>query len=577
MRAEAFDLADDLASFVHDAWKILEPVTPLSWNWHHDLICEYLTIVKEGRFKERFGSDCEGIIFNVPPRTMKSLLVTVFFPIWVWTSDPAKRWMFASYAEKLSTQHSIFRRNVIDSPWYQERWGHVFRFAKDQNLKTHYTNSSAGQMFSTSMTGATGFGADLLVVDDPLNPEQALSETERTSVNVKFDSVFRSRINSQVSGVKIIVMQRLAEDDLTGHILEKEKDRWIHVKVPATAETDEKWTFPISGRVLTRKVGDLLWPERFPKESLEGLKLGLGSWAFAGQYQQNAAPLEGGLIKTEWIRYYRDVPAQFEQLCASWDCTFKDTKDSDFVAGTLWARYGAKYLMLPFRVNRRMDFGPTLVAAKAWAAKFPSAVTLIEDKANGSAIISELRKEVPGVVAIEPYGGKLARAQAMAPLWESFSVELPDPQFFDGRDDSHPDVRGWIEDYIHNICTFPKAAHDDDMDSTSQALNWMRVNSFGLLEVWKAAALAAKKAQEPKTQTEQEVIQDMAKAQLKEAALSTPAAETMQALTGNSLGLLPKKQEAKKLSGCPKCGAVAIARYADFEKCNCGWDSRQPA
>ena len=125
-----------LKKFVEEAWQILEPVSDLQWNWHLSLICEYLTLIKENNFKETCGTHLEGIIFNVPPRTMKSLLITVFFPVWVWTTDPSRRFMFVSYSEKLSTQHSVFRRMVIDSDFYQQRWGKVFSFSKDQNLKS---------------------------------------------------------------------------------------------------------------------------------------------------------------------------------------------------------------------------------------------------------------------------------------------------------------------------------------------------------------------------------------------------------------------------------------------------------
>ena len=574
LRAEAFDLSDDLSSFVHDAWPILEPVTQLSWNWHLDLIAEHLTLVKQNKFKEKFGDEMEGIIFNVPPRSMKSIFITVMFPVWLWTSEPERRFMFASYDSKLSTQHSLLRRNIIDSKWYRDRWTHVFQFASDQNLKTHYTNSAQGQMFSTSMNAsATGLGGDCLIFDDPLDPDQALSEAERKTVNLRFDSKFRSRINSPKTGCKIIVMQRLHEEDLTGHILSREKERWVHLKLPAIAEVDEEWKFPISGRVVRRKPGDLLWPDRLSKVFLDGMKGGgsdgqggMGTWAFAGQFQQNPAPLEGGLIKRAWIRYYRELPERFEQMFSTWDCTFKDTEEADYVAGQVWGRSGAKYMMLPYRVYRRMDFGPTLAAIKDCVKDFPSANVLIEDKANGSAIISELQKEVPGVIAVEPYGGKLARAQAMAPLWEAGSVELPDPEFFNVP---------WLNDYIHNVCTFPKAAHDDDVDATSQALNYMRVNSFGLLEVWKAQALAAKQAAEKKPESEQEIIRDASKAVLKEAALTSPAVDTMQNL-GNSLGLMPQKAVVKKVDACARCGNTALAKYSDFMRCNCGWDSRLP-
>lgn len=462
--------------FVKAAWKILEPVTPLSWNWHLDLICEYLTLIKEKKFKEKFGRECEGIIFNVPPRTMKSLLITVFFPVWVWTSDPARRWMFASYSDELSTNHSVFRRTVMQDKWYQERWSHVFNFAKDQNLKTHYENSARGIMFATAMgSAATGMGGDILVFDDPLNPEQAISDQKRGAVNVKFDTTFRSRLNDPKTGVKIIVMQRLHEEDLTGHVLRGSAQSWIHIKLPATAEVDERWEFPISGRVESRKPDDLLWPERLSRATLDAMKgtdgkVGMGSWAFAGQYQQNPAPLEGGLIKKNWIRYYRDLPEKWDLMVQSWDCTFKgDTGksgDTDFVAGQVWGKAEGKYYMLPYRTHERLDFGPTKNAIKAAHSAFPKAhAILIEDKANGPAIISELQKEIAGIVAIEPEGGKLARAQSTSPLWEAGSILLPDPQVFEVP---------WLDQYIHNICTFPKAAHDDDMDATSQALIYIR-------------------------------------------------------------------------------------------------------
>jgi predicted phage terminase large subunit-like protein len=192
----------------------------------------------------------------------------------------------------------------------------------------------------------------------------------------------------------------------------------------------------------------------------------MGSWAFNGQYQQRPAPLEGGLIKRSWVRFYRHLPEHFDFIVQSWDCTFSGGSDNDFVAGQVWARSGGKYYMLPYRTYDRLDFGPTMAAIKSCHAKFPRAhAILVEDKANGPAIISELRKEIPGIIAVNPEGGKISRAQATAPLWEAGSIELPDPQLFNCP---------WIEDYLHNICTFPKAAHDDDMDSTSQALIYMR-------------------------------------------------------------------------------------------------------
>ena len=261
-------------------------------------------------------------------------------------------------------------------------------------------------------------------------------------------------------------MQRLHELDLTGHVLAHESSRWKHVSLPAVAEKDKTWNSPSGKLLMTQKAGDLLWSARLPQSFLDSQRVGMGSWAFNGQYQQTPAPLDGGIIKRQWVRFYRQMPEKFEFMVQSWDCTFSGGQENDFVAGQVWGRFGGKYFMLPYRTYDRLDFGPTMAAIKACHAKFPQAhAVLIEDKANGPAIISELQKEIAGVVGVNPEGGKLARAQATAPLWESGSIELPDPQLFGCN---------WIEDYLHNICTFPKAAHDDDVDATSQALIYMR-------------------------------------------------------------------------------------------------------
>jgi len=356
---------------------------------------------------------------------------------------------------------------VIESEWYQRHWGKVFSLSRDQNVKSHYENSQRGSMFSTGMQAtATGLGGDILIFDDPLNPEQAISQAERETVNLRFDATFRSRLNDPATGVKIIIMQRLHELDLTGHVLSREAPRWKHLSLPAIAEAEEDWQLASGEHLHARRPGDLLWPERLTPSFLESQRIGMGSWAFNGQYQQSPAPLQGGIVKRQWVRFYRQLPERFDFMVQSWDCTFSGGSDNDFVAGQVWARSAGKYFMLPYRTYERLDFGPTMAAVKACHGKFPGAhAILIEDKANGPAIISELQKEIGGVVAVNPEGGKIARAQATAPLWEAGSIELPDPQVFS---------LSWMEDYLHNLCAFPKAAHDDDMDATSQALIYMR-------------------------------------------------------------------------------------------------------
>jgi len=319
-----------LSDFVRGAWPVLEPATELQWNWHLDLLCDYLEQVRSGsgKFKR--------LIINVPPRTMKSTLVTVCWPVWWWATEPATRFMMVSYADELAVDHSVFRRNLIQSGWYQERWGDAFKLAKDQNLKTLYENSSRGRMMATSIFGtATGKGADVLIVDDPQNPKKAFSDAERETVNKNFDATFRTRLNNPAKGVIVVVMQRLHERDLTGHLLAKEPGVWEQVSLPAIAESDERW--PASKVSFRRKTGELLWDERLSSPVLEQLKVAMGSWAFAGQYQQSPSPLEGGTVKYDWLKFYRELPARFDHVLQRWDCSFKESRDADYVAGEEWA------------------------------------------------------------------------------------------------------------------------------------------------------------------------------------------------------------------------------------------------
>ena len=459
LRAKAARLSRRyLKVFVHRAWPILEPVTPLQWNWHLDLLCDYLTAVARGQIRR--------LIINVPPRSMKSLLCTVFYPVWRWCTEPQRRFMFVSYSEELSSDHSVFRRNVLSSQRYRSGCGRLVRFAKDQNLKTQYENTRRGVMFSTSINGsATGKGCDELIVDDPMNAKKAFSDQERENTNRNFDATFRSRLNDPSKGVIIVIMQRLHDEDLTGHLLRREPKAWTHLKLPAEFERDESWAFPVSACAPKQvKAGDLLWESRFTREVLDDLKTALGSWSYAGQYQQNPAPLQGGVIQREWIQYYRELPsAASMRWVQSWDCSFKDTKESDYVVGQVWVQVGAYYYLVD-QVRERMDFVRTRQAIQQMTAKHPQATTkLIEDKANGPAVISSLRSEIPGITAFDPADPKIGRLNAVSPLFEARNIWLPEPS-----------RASWVGDFIEELTHFPKAAHDDQVDACTQALLYMR-------------------------------------------------------------------------------------------------------
>ena len=412
---------------------------------------------------------------------MKSLLCTVFYPVWRWISAPQRRFMFVSYSEELSTDHSLFRRNVLNSEHYRKFWGTQVCLAKDQNLKTQYENTKRGVMFATSISGsATGKGCDELIVDDPLSAKNAFSETEREAANRNFDATFRSRLNNPATGSIIIIMQRLHEDDLTGHLLSREPGAWRHIKLPAEAEVPELWRFPISvGRMHERRPGELLWPERFPREVLDGLKTALGSWAYAGQYQQNPAPFEGGIIKREWIRYYRELPQGNGKWIQSWDCSFKETRDSDYVVGQVWAKFEADYYLVD-QVRERMDFVRTRQAIQEMTRKYPQATAkLVEDKANGPAIIQSLRDHISGIISRTPTDSKSGRLNFASPLFEAGNIFLPERAT-------------WVGDFVQELLHFPNAANDDQVDACTQALGYLHRSLSGIQQYYKEEAEKAR-------------------------------------------------------------------------------------
>jgi predicted phage terminase large subunit-like protein len=483
-----------LKTFVEDAWSILEPTTPLQWNWHLDLLCDYLTAARYG--------ECRRLIINVPPRSMKSLLCTVFYPVWRWCTEPQRRFMFVSYSDELSTDHSLFRRNVLNSEMYRGSWGGRVKFSKDQNLKTQYENTRRGVMFSTSITGsATGKGCDELIVDDPMNAKRAFSDQERETTNRTFDATFRSRLNNPATGTIIVIMQRLHDSDLTGHLLAQEPGGWEHIKLPAEAEEDERWQSPTSARVYTRAAGELLWPARFSHEVLASLKIALGSWSYAGQYQQNPAPLEGGIVQRKWIQYYRELPVanggnstqitvgsgfgtrtERGQWIQSWDCSFKDTREADYVVGQVWLRINRSYYLVD-QVRERMDFIRTKQAIQQMTAKYPQATAkLIEDKANGPAVIAALRSEIDGIIPITPTDSKMGRLNGVSPLFEAGNVFLPDPA----------GGARWAGDFVEELTRFPNASHDDQVDACTQALMYMRRQGGGILQYYKEMAEQAR-------------------------------------------------------------------------------------
>lgn len=473
-----------LMAFVEDAWRILNPATEFLRNWHHDLIAEHLVLA--------FRREIRRLVINVPPRFLKSTLCTVSWPCWCWAQDPTSGWIFGSHDSGLSTGHSLDRRTIMSSAWYRDHWPDV-QFADDQNLKMQYQNTRRGEMIATS-TGASVMGesADFIVIDDPHDPEKAMSETERAKALRWYDQQLSTRLNNKATGVIVVIMQRLHQGDLAGHVLEL--GGWTHVMLPNEAvppkgETVERHVFPMSGRIVDRQRDELLHPARLSREDLVEVKKTLGSWGYAGQMQQDPVPVGGGIFKNDWWHLYsvtvngqllggpctnpkcngliHGLPSQFDETIQSWDCAFKDLEGDDHVAGHVWSRLGGD-CYLRDRDNGLMNLPATCLAIEAMSARWPEAFAkLVEDKANGPAVISMMKHRLHGLIEVEPQGGKEARAHAVSPAVEAGNCFLPHPRF-----------APWIRDFLAQLSAFPKASHDDDVDACSQAL--IRLLGYGV-------------------------------------------------------------------------------------------------
>lgn len=442
-----------LRRYVEHAWPILEPAVTFQSNWHIDYLVEHLEAVTAGQITR--------LLVNIPPRYMKSLLVSVLWPTWEWIHAPHRRWVFASYAEALSTKHSMDRRTILQSSWYQQRWGDRVTLASDQNVKHEFVNTRRGHMIATSIGGSiTGKGGNRIVVDDPHHPIQAESETQREAALTYFSRTLSTRLDNKNDDAIVVVMQRLHERDLAALCLDL---GFTHVCLPAEADVPTRLVFPRSRRVHQRELGDVLWPGREGPAVLARQKVALGSAAYAGQYQQRPAPAGGLLFQRDWFRFYDELPPVTSWL-QSWDMTFKDNPSSDYVVGLQAARNGADLYLID-RTKGQWAFADTCRSVLALHRRYPETSTiLIEEAANGPAIVNVLSRQVPGIIPVTPQGGKIARAQAAQPMVEAGNVWLPNPRPY-GR--LLPE-RAWVDDFLHQLCIFPTGAHDDDVDAFSQ-------------------------------------------------------------------------------------------------------------
>ena len=446
-------LRGDFCSFIQRSFLELNAQSKLSINWHLELIAAKLDAVRRGEILR--------LIIMVPPRHLKSICASVSFPAWLLGHDPTKQIICVSYAQDLADKLARDCRAVMTAPFYQSLSPGA-RLAGGKQSVQEFTTAANGFRMATSIGGVlTGRGADVIVIDDPLKPDEALSVTRRNAVNQWFDNSLYSRLNDKVKGAIVIIMQRLHEDDLVGHVLEQA--HWEVIRLPAIAEETETIEFstPAGRRRIIRSPGDLLHPERESQAVLDDIRERMGEYNLTGQYQQSPTPLGGGLVKREWLKSYQPSSVIFDRVVQSWDTAVKVTELSDYSVCTTWGIKGQEAYLVDV-IRARLEFPALRRFVEDHWRRFNAQVVLIEDKASGSQLFQDLRfANLHAAKGVIPDGDKIMRMHAQSAMIENGFVFLPE-------------TAPWLSVYLHELTTFPACKHDDQTDSTSQFLNWFK-------------------------------------------------------------------------------------------------------
>jgi len=474
-----------LAEFTAQMWPTIEPGTPLVWNWHLDILCDALERQIRGEPEYR------KLAFFVPPGTMKSILVAVMAPAWEWLENPARRKITFSHDGSLATRDSRRMRNLITSDRYRaianycaqrdnrDPWG----LSRDQNEKVNFENTARGFRECLSLGAAvTGKRGDDVIIDDPHDAKEVvIGSVEQIAKRMKeakdvYQKVLASRVNNLAEARWTMIMQRVHDSDLGAVVSDEEGWTTITIRMEHEIDDpDQHWEDP------REEPGELMFPARFPQDELDALRSKLEN-DYSAQYQQRPLPRGGGALKRWYWRFWyprdteppppvrvtlpdgtihecvqQQIPAKLTGHTQSWDMAFKDTRASAYVVGQLWARDRANHYLLD-QIRDKLDINASIEAVRLMTKRYPQGLRkLIEDKANGPAIIAMLRNEIAGLIEVEPMGGKEARMNAAAPLPKAGNCYLP-----------HPTLHPWVYEFLNETEAAPGCAYWDQVDAFSQ-------------------------------------------------------------------------------------------------------------
>lgn len=488
---EAVDKAlaeKSLLDFSKLSWNILEPANPFVSGWHIEAICEHLQALKLGQIRN--------LIINIPPRHMKSMLVGVNFPAWIWTTAPSAQFLYSSYNAELAIQDSVKCRAIVSSSWYQKFWPHVV-LSDDQNLKARFENTSRGQRIATSVGGGnTGKGGDYIIADDPNNVQERESPLELDKVNNWWKETMSSRLNNLKTGRKLIIQQRVAQNDLTGAMLKE--GGYEHLCLPEEYEPTRKCITSIGWSDPRIEEGELIWPERIGQPEVKSLQISCGPSGYAGQYQQRPAPRGGLRFKNAWFRKYTIIDHLEKRFIEPWEyigsyilsgregeveevpvmeCTRfaivdpagTDKEQNDracFTAMGIFALTPKKKLVILGVKREQLDAASGAAMIIQTCQRYNCWVG-IEKNGLGLGIINKVQSAGIAVRPILAQGDKEARS-------ETAEIRYAAGQIF------HPYEGTWLTDYESELTMFPNGEFKDQVDVISYAAIYAATRTLNL-------------------------------------------------------------------------------------------------
>jgi predicted phage terminase large subunit-like protein len=444
-------LRSDFTAFIQKTFATVSPGDPYAGNWHIEAMAHELNKLMRNEVRH--------LIITIPPRHLKSICTSVALPAYMFGHDPTKRIICVSYSQELAVKHGNDCRIVMNAEWYRRAFPRT-RIDPAKNTETEFMTTQRGFRLSTSVGGTlTGRGGDLIIIDDPIKPADAMSDTTRQRLIDWYGTTLLSRLDDKEKGAIVLVMQRLHVGDLAGHLLDG--GGWRHLNLPAIADIEQSVEIG-PGRFHIRKVGDLLHPARESRQTLDAMKVAMGSATFSAQYQQSPVPPGGNMIDWNWFRWFdpsEDV--EVDDIVISWDTAMKPTEFADYSVGTVWGRKGDLYYLIDLI---RLRLGYPALRRKVnevydqWRWQDPT--ILIEDAGSGTSLLQDLYEHDIPAAGIKPEGDKVLRMNAQTAKIEAGAVHLPK---------NAP----WLDDLRSEVLAFPHGVHDDQVDSISQALNWM--------------------------------------------------------------------------------------------------------